>query len=123
METSLQEQKRAYLKRAVERLKKERGLSQRAIAIEVGETEQELSGKLSDKSKRGITDEYVDRFAKVFGIPFNATSLGSPAPPEMVAAIERMEKNLTTLMSLNATLIQQNADLTQQVQALLKKRP
>jgi transcriptional regulator with XRE-family HTH domain len=66
--TPLKEQKRVYLRDAVERLKRS-GLTQRVIAERMGEDEGPLSGKI--KGTRGITDEYIDRFAQEFDMPYS----------------------------------------------------
>lgn len=100
---SLQDEKREYLRRSVDRLKKEKGYTQRSIAEKMDETEQELSGKLSEKSKRGITDEYIDRFAEVFGLPFGVGS--SPAREALLERIAKGQEEQAVLLQTLAKLV------------------
>lgn len=104
MTTSLQDQKREYLRRAVERLKAEKGMTQRSIAEDMEETEQELSGKLSLKSQRTITDEYLDRFAQWSGIPFSTGDGGAPSAA-LEQKVTRMEESLGRMIDLQTTII------------------
>lgn len=101
MTTSLQEQKRDYLRRAVDRLKAEKGMTQRSIAEAMEETEQELSGKLSLKSQRTITDDYIDQFAKWSGIPFTT---GEPGGVTQEQVEELLLQGKTTARLLSAVM-------------------
>lgn len=69
---SISDQKRDFLKRSVQALKKERGLTQRRIAEDMGEDEGALSGKLG--GSRGITDDYLDKFGELYGLHFLVSS-------------------------------------------------
>lgn len=77
-ETGLIAQKRAYLRAAVEHLKRDRKLKQYQIAEGVGDTAESFSGKLKPGG-RGITDEYIDTFSEKYGIPFGLSTIGKSA--------------------------------------------
>lgn len=70
------DQKRAYLRAAVDTLKG-KGVIQKEIAERMGESDGAFSGRLG--GQRGIPDDYIDRFSEEFKIPY-AFGQGMAAP-------------------------------------------
>lgn len=118
MKASTTDRKLEYLREAVRDLKA-RGLTQRQIADEFAsksdykETEASLSGRIS--GSRGVPDKFIDKFAEVFGIPFD------PGVPETInvdrARFEKMEATileLAEMLKLQTRLLNAVLDRTQQ---------
>ncbi len=123
MNKPLREQKRDYLRAAVDKLKAQ-GMTQRAIAEGVDDTETSLSGKLG--GSRGITDDYVDRFAVKYGIPFTPGSTGAASVSEPAASYgkvlvdaEEFQRMMTSTQLQNRLM----AQLLDKVDELLKREP
>lgn len=95
-------------------------MTQRAIAEAVEDTETSLSGKLG--GSRGITDEFVDRFAEHFEIPFMPgvpESLASepPVPYGKVLVDAEVFNRLITSTEVQSRLL---LEMMNKVDALLK---
>jgi transcriptional regulator with XRE-family HTH domain len=102
---SISDQKREFLKQSVKTLKKERGLTQRRIAEDMGEDEGAFSGKLG--GSRGITDDYLDKFGELYGLHFLASAAGTPPGTITIDAkvfSDLVEQVKTQTRLLNAVL-------------------
>lgn len=100
-------------------LKKSKSLTQREIAARMEETEQELSGKLSLTSQRGITDEYVDKFSKEFGLPFTVGAGGEGVTSDL---LEKLLKAMLASQDQQTMMMRDINRLVERVEELSSQR-
>lgn len=112
--TTVQDRKWEWFKAAVQRIKREQKLTQRDIAERMEETEQELSGRLSEKTRRSIPDDYLDRFAEKFGFAFGENQ-GQAIGPELVEVLKEVRDQGNRSTNTIDLLVEQVKLLRQQL--------
>lgn len=98
---------------------KQRGVLQRDIAAQLGDTEQTLSGRLG--GKRGITDEFVDKVEDVTGVPFVIGSASGELPSDLVTAFQDMANQAKRNNNIIDLLVEELRRVRQDLQRLQER--